>query len=217
MDRVLIISTDGDNESRIRQHKNAVAAAKAANVKFIAYTSVGNATNNTLDLAEVHRVTEKVIIESGINYSFLRNNWYLENEMGSIQGVLAGAPWLTSAEQGKVGWAAKQDYAEAAAAVIAGEGHENTIYELSGTPLTQEELVAIVETVINKKINLLQVDDAAYEVAMVQAGLPDFVVAMVVNIQKAIRQGALDIESKDLEKLLGRKPTAIADALKQML
>jgi hypothetical protein len=67
--------------------------------------------------------TEEAILKTGIPYSFLRNNWYLENEISGIQGVLAGAPWVTSAENGKVGWALQQDYAEAAAAVLSGKGH----------------------------------------------------------------------------------------------
>ncbi|MFL0584998.1 NAD(P)H-binding protein, partial [Solibacillus silvestris] len=137
IDRLLIISTDGDNETRIRQHANAVAAAERAGVNFIAYTSVTNAQESKNLFAPTHKATEQAILKTGISYSFLRNNWYLENEIPSIQGVLAGAPWVTSAGNGKVGWAIQQDYAEAAATVLSGKGHENTIYELSGKSLTQ--------------------------------------------------------------------------------
>ncbi|WP_025704730.1 NmrA family NAD(P)-binding protein, partial [Paenibacillus graminis] len=115
VDRLLIVSADGDNDTRIRQHKAAVDAAVHAGVGFIVYTSVGHADSSPLFLAPVHRATEEFIRESGIPYSFLRNNWYLENEVGSIQAVQAGAPWLTSAGDGKVGWATRRDYAEAAA------------------------------------------------------------------------------------------------------
>lgn len=97
VDRLLIVSADGDNETRIRQHKAAVVAAEKEDVGFIAYTSVGQADKSELFLAEVHRITEEAIRATGIPYSFLRNNWYLENEIGSIQGALAGAPWVTSA------------------------------------------------------------------------------------------------------------------------
>jgi NAD(P)H dehydrogenase (quinone) len=217
IDRLLIISTDGDNETRIRQHANAVEAAKKAQVKFIAYTSVGNADNNPLHLAQVHRATEAAIIKTGIPYSFLRNNWYLENETGSIQGVLAGAPWVTAAGTSKVGWAAKQDYADAAAAVLSGKGHENTIYELSGKPMTQEELAAILGTVLGKKVIVQQVDDAAYAQIMKGAGLPDFVVGMLVEMQQSIRKGALDIENSDFEKILGRPTTPISKALAEII
>lgn len=217
IDRLLIISADGDNETRIRQHTNAVAAAERAQVGFIAYTSLGNASESTIFLAPVHRATEEAILKTGIPYSFLRNNWYLENEMGSIQGVMAGAPWVTSAGSGKVGWAPRQDYAEAAAAVLAGNGHENTIYELSGKLMTQEELASALGTVLGKEVPVQQVDDATYADIMKGAGVPEFVVPILVEIQKGIRDGALEKESNDFERLLGRPVTPIREALTQIV
>lgn len=217
IDRLLIISADGDNETRIRQHTDAVAAAERAQVKFIVYTSLGNATESTMFLAPPHRATEEAILKTGIPYSFLRNNWYLENEIGSIQGVLAGAPWLTSAGNGKVGWAPQQDYAEAAAAVLAGNGHENTIYELSGKLLTQEEFASALGVLLGKEVPVQQVDDATYADIMKDAGIPDFVLPILVEIQKGIREGALEIESNDFEKLLGRPATPVSEGLSQIV
>ncbi|MDR7000153.1 SDR family oxidoreductase [Neobacillus niacini] len=217
IDRLLLISADGDNETRIRQHANAVAAAERAGVKFIAYTSLANAKESKNLFAPTHQATEEAIVKTGIPYSFLRNNWYLENEIPSIQGVLAGAPWVTSAGNGKVGWAPQQDYAEAAAVVLSGTGHENTIYELSGKALTQEELVASLGTILGKEIPVQQVDDAAYAEIMKGAGLPDFLIPMLVDIQRSIREGTLDVESHDFEKLIGRPATPIIEALTQMV
>ena len=217
VDRLLLISADGDNETRIRQHANAVAAAERAGVSFIAYTSLANAQESKNLFAPTHQATEAAILKTGIAYSFLRNNWYLENEISGIQGVLAGAPWLTSAADGKVGWALQQDYAEAAAAVLAGEGHENTVYELSGKPLTQEELAAALGEVLGKEVPVQQVDDAAYAEIMVGAGVRDFVVPILVEIQKSIRVGSLDVESDDIEKLLGRPATPVTEGLRQIV
>ncbi|MDR4317021.1 nucleoside diphosphate glycosyl epimerase [Niallia circulans] len=217
IDRLLIISADGDTETRIRQHNTAVDAAKNAGVSFIAYTSIANAQESTNFLAEVHKATEIAIQKTGIPYSFLRNNWYLENELSTIQGVQAGAPWVTSAGSGKVGWALQQDYAEAAAEVLAGEGHENTIYELSGKPLSQEEIAAAVSQVIGKEVPVQHVDDSKYAEIMTQAGIPDFVVPMLVAIQKDIRKGTLDIESNDFEKLLGRSETPVVDGVRKLI
>lgn len=217
IDRLLIISADGDNETRIRQHTNAVEAAARAKVGFIAYTSLGNAAESKLFLAPPHQAAEQAILKTGIPYSFLRNNWYLENEIPSVQGVLAGAPWVTSAESGKVGWALQQEYAEAAAAVLAGEGHENTVYELSGKLLTQAELVTALGDVLGKEVPLQQVDDEQYADIMKQAGVPEFALPIVVGIQQGIREGQLEIESQDFEKLLGRPLTPIAKALDQIV
>ncbi len=217
IDRLLIISADGDNETRIRQHTHAVEAAAKAKVGFIAYTSVGNAQESTLFLAPVHSHTEKAIQATGIPYSFLRNNWYLENELSSIQGVLAGAPWVTSAGEGRVGWALREDYAEVAAAVLADSGHENTIYELSGKPLTQGEFAAALGSVLGKEVPVQQVDDATYGEIMKGAGVPDFVIPMLVAIQAGIRKGSLDGASGDFEKLLGRPATPVAEALPKLV
>ncbi|MFT0802754.1 SDR family oxidoreductase [Bacillus swezeyi] len=213
IDRLLMISADGDNETRIRQHANAVAAAERAGVKFIAYTSIANARESKNFLAPTHKATEEAILKTGIPYSFLRNNWYLENETSSIQGVLAGAPWVTSAGNGKAGWALQQDYADAAAAVLSGNGHENTVYELSGKLLTQEEFASALAEVLGKEVPVQQVDDAAYADVMKNAGLPDFLIPMLVDIQKGIREGTLAVESDDFEKVLGRPLTPIKEGL----
>ena len=217
IDRLLIISADGDNETRIRQHGNAIDAAKRAGVKFIAYTSLANAAESKNFLAPTHQASEEAILKTGIPYSFLRNNWYLENEISSIQGVLAGAPWVTSAGNGKVGWAMRLDYAEAIANVMAGSGHENTIYELSGKLLTQEELASALGAVLDKNVPVQQVDDAAYADIMKAAGVPDFVIPILAGIQQGIREGTLEVENSDLEKLLGRPVTSINEALSQVV
>lgn len=217
IDRLLIISADGDNKTRIRQHANAVQAAERAGVKFIAYTSLANATESNNLFAPTHVATEAAIIKTGIPYSFLRNNWYLENEIGSIQGAIAGAPWVTSAGKGKVGWALQQDYADAAAAVLVGNGHENTVYELSGPLLTQEELASALGKVLGKNILVQQVSDEKYAEIMKGIGLPDFVIPITVGIQESIRNGSLAVESNDFEKVLGRPVTPINEALTQLV
>lgn len=217
IDRLLLISADGDNETRIRQHTNAVAAAARAKVGFIAYTSLTNAMQSTNFLAPVHRVTEEAIRKTGIPFSFLRNNWYLENESTSIQAVLAGAPWVTSAGAGKVGWAPRRDYAEAAAAVLTGTGHEKTVYELSGKPLSQDEFVAILSSILGREVPVVKVDDAGYADIMKQAGVPEPVVPFLIGIQVGIREGSLDVESTDLERLLGRPATPASEGLRTLV
>jgi NAD(P)H dehydrogenase (quinone) len=217
VDRLLIISADGDNDTRTRLHLNAVEAAVRAKVGFIAYTSIADAMESKIFLAVPHQATEKAIRQTGIPYSFLRNNWYLENETPSIQGVLAGAPWVTSAGDGKVGWALQQEYADAAAAVLTGNGHENTVYELSGKPLTQVELVAALSSVVGKEVPVRKVDDAAYAEIMKGAGVPEFMMPFLLGIQQGIREGTLDVASGDFEKLLGRPLTPIREALQQVV
>lgn len=216
IDRLLIISS-GDFNNRAQQQLAAVNAAKEANVGFIAYTSAPNAKDSEFFITADHRATEEAILQSGIPYSFLRNNWYLENEMSTIQAVINGAPWVTSAGTGKVGWAGRSDFAEAAVNVIAGEGHNNTVYELSGKPLTQEELASILSEVIGREVLVQQVDDDTYGTIMSNAGVPAEVIPLLVGIQSGIHAGYLDVESNDFDKLLGRPITALGDVMRQLI
>ncbi|QKS69914.1 SDR family oxidoreductase [Paenalkalicoccus suaedae] len=217
VDKLLIISTDGDNETRIKQHANAVDAAKRSGVAFVAYTSIAQAPESTNIMAPPHVATEKAIKESGLTYALLRNNWYIENEASTIQQVMTGAPWVTSAGDGKVGWATQDDYAEAAAIVLTEGGHENKIYELSGPLYSQQEFVDTLSDVLGNDVVLQDVTDEEYAAGMRQAGLTEPVVDIVVGIQQSIRSGSLDVPDSDFEELLGRPVTPLRDAVKQVV
>lgn len=217
VERLLIISADGDNATRIRQHTTAVKAAKAAGVKFIAYTSATQAQTSALFLAEVHKTTEDAITATGIPYVILRNNWYLENEATNIQGAAANGTWLTAARSGKVGWSLRKDYAKAAAYALAGKGEDNTIYELSGTPLTQVELAQRVSEILGRDVAVNAVSYEEYAGIMAGFGLPEFLVDMLKTIQQDIDKNTLDFVSTDYEKLVGEPMTPLEEGIKALL
>ena len=78
--------------------------------------------------------------------------------------------------------------------------------------MTQEEFVSLLGSVLGKEVTVQQVDDATYADIMKNAGIPDFVIPILVDIQKSIREGTLDFESNDFEKVLGRPATPINEA-----
>ncbi len=215
VNRLLIISPSGDNDTRIRRFMNVVPAAERAGVEFIAYTSIAKAdTDKPLLWAPSHRFCEEAILKTGIPYSFLRNNWYIENEADVVKRVLSGLPLVASSEDGKVGWATRDDYAQAAAAVLAGSGHENTIYELSGPLRTYADLAELIGQALGRTVPVHLVDDAAYADFLIQAGVPKQSIPYYTSVQKAIREGALAVESNDLATLLGRPVTPLTDAIR---
>jgi NAD(P)H dehydrogenase (quinone) len=215
--RLLLISTNGDNATRLRQHRAAVAEAARAGVEFIAYTSLTRADVSPMALGQVHRETEAAIRATQIPYCFLRNNWYLENEAGTIQGAAAGAPVVTAAADGRIGWVLRDDLALATAAVLVGSGHKNTVYELSGPPRTYADLAAAIGHVLGRQVPVQHIDVASYEHMLAGYGLPGFLVELLVDAQRAMRQGALDVESGDLERLLGRPATPLMDGVARIL
>lgn len=77
VDKLLLISSSEVGQ-RAAQHRNVINAAKAANVKFIAYTSLLHADRSPLALHVEHVDTEKMLADSGIAHALLRNGWYTE-------------------------------------------------------------------------------------------------------------------------------------------
>ncbi|MEO6096015.1 MAG: SDR family oxidoreductase [Fibrobacteria bacterium] len=216
-DRMLLISTMGDNQTRIRQHLAAVEAAKLAKVKFIAYTSIAKADKSSLWLGEVHRATEAAITATGIPHCFLRNNWYVENEIASIKAAVEGGPVATCAGEGRVGWAPRADYALAAANVLTGNGHNNKVYELAGSPATYAQFVAALSHVLGRAVQLQNLDDTSFAALLPKSGMPASMVPFVVAIHRAIKEGALDVDSKDLEVLMGRPATPLTGAIEEII
>ena len=82
VEKLLLISSSEVGQ-RAPQHRNVINAAKAADVKFIAYTSLLHADSSPLGLADEHIETEKMLADSGIVYTLLRNGWYTEKSGGT--------------------------------------------------------------------------------------------------------------------------------------
>ncbi|MCN8282249.1 NAD(P)H-binding protein [Escherichia coli] len=87
VEKLLLISSSEVGQ-RAPQHRNVINAAKAADVKFIAYTSLLHADSSPLGLADEHIETEKMLADSGIVYTLLRNGWYTENYLASAPAAL---------------------------------------------------------------------------------------------------------------------------------
>jgi len=215
VDRILLVSS-GDLDNREQQHKNVVDAAQESRVSFIAYTSAPKIKESNAGVAPDHIATEKYIEESGLNYAFLRNNWYLENEAMFIQGAKKGQPIVYSAGDGKVGWAVKEDYAEAGARVLAEVAPKQRIYELGGEPITYKELSDKINSVIDNPVKVHQVTDQEFEDHLIKLDMSQEAAQALVGIQQDIRNGELDVSSEDLETVLNRKPTPLEEKIKKI-
>lgn len=214
IDRVLMISTNEPvHDKRIAQHINAINAAKKNQVKLLVYTSGTNNPQKPVPLAIAHIATEKYLFESGVSYCVLRNNSYLETEIPTVKACMSGAPIVTSAGSGKVGFATKHDYADAAVSALIGSNNENKIYELSGTPITYDEFAQVLGAVLGKEIPVTHVDDDAYATALKRVGMADVMIPMLVATKKGIREGLMEVHSDDLEMLLGRPAISLKDGL----
>lgn len=213
-DRVLLISAN-EVGRRVPQHTAVIDAAKAAGVAQLAYTGVLGGPDADFDLAAEHKVTEQLILDSGLPYTFLRNGWYSENYTDNLAPVLEhGAVVSNAGEQGRISSASRVDYAAAAAAVLTGEGHLGRAYELSGdVAWSLPEYAAVLSEATGLEIAYTEVPAATHLEILTGAGLPEGFAAILVDVDRAIGRGRLAGTSGDLARLIGRPTTPIADAV----
>ncbi|WP_127464879.1 SDR family oxidoreductase [Streptomyces sp. B27] len=216
-DRVLLIS-GSEVGKRVAQHTAVIEAAKAAGVAQLAYTGILGGPDADFALADEHKATERLILDSGLPYTFLRNGWYTENYTASLAPVLAHGAVVSNAGGGRVASASRADYAAAAAAVVTGEGHLGKAYELSGdTAWSFAEYAALLSEVTGKEIAYNDVPAAVHQEILVGAGLPEGFAAILTDVDEAIGRGRLAGTSGDLARLIGRPTTPLATTVRAAL
>ncbi|KIF76157.1 quinone oxidoreductase [Streptomyces sp. 150FB] len=212
-DRVLLISASEVGQ-RVRQHTVVIDAAKAAGVAQLAYTGALGGPDADFRLADEHRVTEQLILDSGLPYTFLRNGWYTEVYTENLAQTLETGAVLTNADDGRVASAARQDYASAAAAVLTGEGHLRRAYELSGdTAWSFAEYAAEVARQSGTTVAHNAVSAEAHIQIFVEAGLPPELAEILADVDTAIGRGLLARRTGDLARLIGRPTTPLAESV----
>jgi NAD(P)H dehydrogenase (quinone) len=217
IDHLLLISGNEVGQ-REAQHRNVIEAAQRAGVKWIVYTSLLRADSSSLSLAPEHAATERLLEKTGIPYTILRNGWYTENYTGSLVGSVQAGALAGSAGEGKVSSAAREDYAEAAAVVLSGEGHEGKVYELAGDEAyTLKELAAEVSKQVGKEVPYNNLTEAEYAQLLVSLGVPEGFAEAIAQWDTGASKNDLFDDSKVLSKLIGRPTTPLSVSVKDAL
>jgi NAD(P)H dehydrogenase (quinone) len=213
-DELMLVS--GSEAGKREQHRNVIDVAKGAGVGLVAYTSIAKADRSTLMLAADHRATEQDIAASGLPYVFLRNSWYLENYTSQLPTYLERGI-IGAASDGKVSAATRADFAEAAAVVLTTGGHTNRVYELGGEGFTMTELAAEISRQTGKQVTYTDLPVDKYVEVLAAAGAPEPEAELIADGDRGVARGDMYVEADDLKRLIGRRPTSLADAIRAAL
>jgi NAD(P)H dehydrogenase (quinone) len=215
-DRILIISTDALDEpgKRLRQHLAAVAAAKKAGAKHILYTSMPNPETSVIPFAPDHLGTENAIKATGIAHTILRNGWYMENLFMALPHALSEGKWYSASGKGELAHIARADIAKATANALASGSTGNATYTLTGEKKhTVDDIAALVSTATGKPLEVVHVTDEQLAGGLKAAGLPDFIIPVVVSFDTNTREGHIDMVTADAGKLSGKALTTLENFL----
>lgn len=208
--RLLLISSSEVGQ-RAPQHRNVLAAARAAGVGQVIYTSLLHADRSPLSLAEEHRDTEAALKASSLDHVILRNGWYTENYLGALPAALAHGALAGSAGSGRIASAARADYAAAAVAVLTGEGFAGRTLELAGDDAwTLADLAAEVSRQTGRTLPYHDLPQADYAAILEGAGLPAGLAAAIASWDVGASKDALFDDGRALSGLIGRPTTPLA-------
>jgi NAD(P)H dehydrogenase (quinone) len=209
--QLLIISVDDIREGmRPQLHGTAISAAKRAGVKHLVYTSAVKPHHSPIPFLRDHARTEDLIVESGLDYTLLRNNFYHEAVLPLATQALASSAITTAAGAGAAAYLSREDCARVAAAVLTTSGHEGGVYEITGAHAwTREEIAAELSKIVGRKIAYASISEEALLQGMVSNGVSSNLAEFLVGMDRGLRLGALDVVSRAVEQLTGRPPETL--------
>ncbi|WBQ03105.1 SDR family oxidoreductase [Kribbella sp. CA-293567] len=208
----LLLLSATESADRVSLHTATVDAAVAAGVRRIVYTSfVGASAAATFTFARDHWHTEEHLRGTGVEFTFLRDNLYLDFVPGFVgeDGVIRGP-----AGDGRVAAVARDDVAEVAAAVLRSAEHSGATYDLTGPEaFTLTEAAGLMSEAWGRPIRYeAETLDEAYR-SREGFGAAPWEVAGWVTSYAAIASGELSGVSSAVRDLTGRAPIGLAEHL----
>lgn len=208
---LLIVSGDAPVETRIRQHRAAIDAARTAGVGRVVYTSfVDPRPESPFPFAAIHADTEDYLRDSGVPYTILRNGVYADNLMGFVRRAIETGTLAAPAGDGRVAFVSRDDLAEATATVLVEGGHAGRTYDLTGAAAVDyREVAEAVARRAGKPVAYQPITTEAFGARLAEAGLPPFMVTALSGLFQAVAAGAYSAVTADTAALAGREPEGI--------
>ncbi|RFA27322.1 hypothetical protein CAI21_14910 [Alkalilimnicola ehrlichii] len=186
---------------------NLLHAARAANVRRVVKLSAWGAPLEQYQIASMHRAVERAIEESGLGWTFLRPNGYMQNFIHDAATIKEHGVIYQPAADARISHVDARDVARVAARVLTTPGHDGMAYELSGpAAISYAEAAAILSHALGKPVSYVPVPDAAAFKAMTSAGVPDFYASALIDLFQAYREGSGRGLALGVETVTGHPP-----------
>ena len=155
-----------------------------------------------------HRDSEENIEASGLPYTFLRPNGFMQNLVNYNAGTIRSQNAFYGCQgNGAVSIVDIRDIAAVAVIVLAATGHEGKSYALTGgESLTTDQVAEKISRVAGRKISYVDLPPADLKKAILSAGTPEWSAEALLDLQRLYREGKASLVTDDVERLTGRRP-----------
>jgi NAD(P)H dehydrogenase (quinone) len=213
VDRLFFVSAS-EAFDRVRLHTGAVDAAVAAGVQRIVYTSfLACSADATFTFARDHWHTEEHLRQTGVRHTVLRDSLYLDFVPLFVggDGVIRGP-----AGDGRVAAVARDDIADAAVAVLLGDGHDGRTYDLTGpAAFTLQQAAEELSRASGRTVTYHAESIEEAYASRAGYGAPHWEVTGWVTTYVAIAVGDLEAVSGDVASLADHPPMDLAEFLRR--
>jgi NAD(P)H dehydrogenase (quinone) len=213
IEKVMLTSAHAFTD-RNEAHGNVIDAAVEAGVKHAVFMSIIRNTSFSMKaITEDDLFAEEKLKLSGLDWTIARHPPFLD-VLGFYIGMKAHETGIKILEgDGKFAPATRDDLAQAHAAILITDGQAGKEYALSGDPLVSfRDIAKILSDITGKEVPYTTVSAEEYvEHLKASAGVPDFIAEFALEWVQGINDGEWQVQTSDLETLLGRKPTTAAE------
>ena len=210
-DKLFLLGANVPNQ--VELETRAVEMAKAAGVTHVVKLSAIGAGEGDFALARIHREIEKAIETSGLKWTFLRPNGFMQNtatfQAASIKNMSA---FHTATGDGRISFVDVRDIAAVAVKALTESGHEGKAYDITGPEaLTYEDVAAVLSDVLGRKITHINLPPADLKAGMLAAGIPGWMAEHLLDLQRHYREGKAAAVTDEVKTITGRDPIRFAD------
>ena len=149
---------------------------------------------------------ENGLIASGLGYTLLRNNAYMQNFLMLAPAIARTGSFGSSAGEGRVGMIDARDVAEVAAQIaVAPAQHAGKTYWPTGPErLSYADAAAILSKMLGRLVTFHPLTFDEERQAMINAGVPEPIAQMNAQALSLFAQGDSDWVTGDVAAILGR-------------
>lgn len=198
-------------ECMVEVGRAAVEGARAAGVKHIVRLSAfGAGENEETELARVHRIVEELVEVSGIAFTHLRPNSFMQNLLSNFGELIRNehAIYMPQGE-GRVSMIDVRDIAAVAVAALSGEEHAGRAYELTGPEaLSAAQVAEVLSDTIGQHIRYFDVPESAMRTALSEKDMSPWIVDVIMELYAVSRAGLAARVTDAVQEVLGRPPTS---------
>ena len=210
-DTVFLLGPNALNQ--VELELNAVDAAKAAGVRHIVKQSVLGAAEESYSLANIHRPVEKAIEGSGLAWTFLRPNSFMQNTATFMaQTIKAEGAFYSASGQARISHVDVRDIAAVAVAALTAPGHEGKIYTLCGPEaLTYDDIADELSKALGRDIHHISLPAADMKAGMLAEGMPGAIADRMLDLERYFREDRASRVTDDVLRVTGRAPKRFAE------